>query len=200
MEFKKLSLKPVLLVLFLGLLLIGATLWKFSSKADSSVTETVGTLPPAVSIPTSVEPQMTNEPASGTSKEEDVAIQEQLDHDRQQQKQTKDLKIKLEQANLELEQEKTFAEINKLKKENVGTFNEPAVGGQSNLPEIKIDYIGGNSIKKEAILSIGGASYQVKEKSIPLANIQVVSISNSSVTLHFSAPEELTKTIDYKPE
>jgi len=27
-----------------------------------------------------------------------------------------------------------------------------------------------------------------------------VSISDSSVTLHFSAPQDLTKTIDYKPE
>ena len=117
-----------------------------------------------------------------------------------QQKQTKDLKIKLEQTNLELEQEKALAEINKLKKENMGAFNEPAVEGQNNLPEIKVEYIGGNSVKKEAILSIGGTSYQVKEKSSPTDNIQVVSISDSSVTLHFSAPQELTKTIDYKPE
>ena len=68
------------------------------------------------------------------------------------------------------------------------------------LPEIKVDYIGGDNVKKEAILSIGGTSYQVKEKSNPTDNIQVVSISDSSVTLHFSAPQELTKTIDYKPE
>ena len=137
---------------------------------------------------------------SSALENEDTAIQEQLDRDRRQQKQTKDLKIKLEQTNLELEQEKAIAEINKLKKENTGAFNEPTADGQNNLPEIKVDYIGGNGVKKEAILSIGGASYQVKEKSSPTANIQVVSISDSSVTLHFSAPEEMTKTIDYKPE
>ena len=137
---------------------------------------------------------------SSALENEDTAIQELLDRDRRQQKQTKDLKIKLEQTNLELEQEKAIAEINKLKKENRGAFDEPALEGQKNLPEIKVDYIGGNNVKKEAILSIGGISYQVKEKSNPTADIQVVSISDSSVTLHFSAPEELTKTIDYKPE
>ena len=137
---------------------------------------------------------------SSALENEDTAIQQQLDRDRRQQKQTKDLKIKLEQTNLELEQEKALAEINKLKKENRGAFDESALEGQKNLPEIKLDYIGGNNVKKEAILSIGGISYQVKEKSSPAADIQVVSISDSSVTLHFSAPEELTKTIDYKPE
>jgi hypothetical protein len=208
MDFKKPSLKSILLVLIPGVLLISFLAWEFFPKTDSSVTATVETLPPVVkgaplkapSMPTAALPQMSSQPASGTGKEEDTAIQEQLDRDRKQQKQTKDLKIKLEQTNLELEQEKALAEINKLKKENTGAFNEPTTDGQNNFPEIKVDYIGGNSIKKEAILSIGGASYQVKEKSSPTANIQIVSISDSSVTLHFSAPEELTKTIDYKPE
>lgn len=151
---------------------------------------------------------MASEPTPGgstpgkppTAEQEDAAIEQQLDHDRQQQKQTKDLKIKLEQTNLELEQEKALAQINKLKRENRGIFDEPLVEGQKNLPEIKVDYIGGDSVKKEAIVSIGGTSYQVKEKSNLTAEAQVVSISDSSVTLHFSAPQDLTKTIDYKPQ
>ena len=208
MDFKKMSLKSILLVSLAAIFLIGFVVMKFSSKTDSSTIENVETLPPAIkeasvkasSTPSAAVPQMSSQLAPGISKEEDTAIQEQLDRDRKQQKQTKDLKIKLEQTNLELEQEKAIAEINKLKKENTGAFNEPTADGQTNLPEIKVDYIGGNGVKKEAILSIGGASYQVKEKSSPTANIQVVSISDSSVTLHFSAPEEMTKTIDYKPE
>ena len=208
MDFKKMSLKSILLVSLAAIFLIGFVVMKFSSKTDSSTIENVETLPPAIkeasvkasSTPSAAVPQMSSQLAPGISKEEDTAIQEQLDRDRKQQKQTKDLKIKLEQTNLELEQEKAIAEINKLKKENTGAFNEPTADGQNNLPEIKVDYIGGNGVKKEAILSIGGASYQVKEKSSPTANIQVVSISDSSVTLHFSAPEEMTKTIDYKPE
>ena len=101
---------------------------------------------------------------------------------------------------MELEQEKAVAEINKLKKENIGAFNEPSENGQNNLPDIKVEYIGGDNVKKEAILSIGSTSYQVKPNSSLTDNIQVVSISDSSVTLHFSAPQDLTKTIDYKPE
>jgi hypothetical protein len=136
----------------------------------------------------------------GTANEDDVDIQEQLDRDRQQQKLTKDLKNKLEQTNLELEQEKALSEITKLKKENMDGFNEPSGDGQSSLPEIKIEYIGGGSATKEAILSIGTTIYQVKEKSSLTDNIQVVSISDSSVTVHFSAPQDLTKTIEFKPE
>jgi hypothetical protein len=194
MEFKKGSLKLILFASCLSILLFGLVLWEFSPKANSSALENNETQNPAAL------PPMASQPAPPTSKEEDTAIQEQLDRDRKQQKQTKDLRIKLEQTNLELEQEKALAQINKLKKENRGAFNEPSAEGQNNLPEIKIDYIGGDSVKKEAILSIGGTSYQVKEKSNPVANIQVVSISDSSVTLHFSAPEEMTKTVDYKPE
>ena len=196
MDFKKISLKSISAALLPGILIIGLFIWKFSFQ-NEPVKETAVTQAPQSPA---MAPLIARELPPGTSKEEDTAIQEQLDRDRRQQKQTKDLKIKLEQTNLELEQEKALAQINKFKKENMEAFNEPATDAQNNLPEIKIDYIGGDSVKKEAILSIGGASYQVKEKSAPLANIQVVSISDSSVTLHFSAPEELTKTIDYKPE
>jgi hypothetical protein len=197
MDFKNMLLKPIFPILLIGLLLIGLLFWKLSSKADlpaSGNNETQNPVQNALPVP-----QMASEAMPGAVNEEDTAIQEQLDRDRRQQKETKDLRIKLEQTNLELEQEKALAEINKLKKENRGAFNEPAVDGQNNLPEIKVDYIGGNSAKKEAILSIGGASYQVKEKSSPTDSIQVVSISDSSVTLHISAPQDLTKIIDYKP-
>jgi hypothetical protein len=212
MGFKKVFSISFLPVLLLGFLFIVLMIWKFSSKAelpvlendevqksaqDGPIKENIAKVP----IPNPVTmSQKTMESMSVTNIEDDAAIQEQLDHDRLQQKQIKDLRIKLEQTNLELEQEKAFAEINKLKKENRGAFNEPNVDGQNNSLEIKVDYIGGDSVKKDAILSIGGISYQVKVKSNPIANVQVVSISDSSVTLHFSAPQALTKTIDYKPE
>ena len=202
MDFKKMLFKSIVFVLFPGLLLMGLLFWKLNYETQNSVqNQPVKEIAGQCQLKNPLAPpQVTSELVPGISKEEEAAIQEQLDRDRKQQKQTKDLKIKLEQTNLELEREKALAEINKLKKENVGVFNEPAVGGQNNLPEIKVNYIGGDSTKKEAIVSIGGASYQVKEKTSPTADIQVISISDSSVTLHFSAPEELTKTIDYKPE
>ena len=135
-----------------------------------------------------------------SNNKEDADIQEQLDRDRLQQKQTKDLKNKLEQTNLELEQEKALAEINKLKKENTGAFNEPASGEQNNLPVVRVNYIGGDQTMKEAILTIDGVSYQVKEKSEPTDDIQILSISDSSVKLHFNSPQDLTKVIEFKPE
>ena len=165
---------------------------EFTKKINSS--ESTNTSSPAQMA------KEANKLSSEVANQDDSEIQQQLDRDRQQQKITKDLKNKLEQTNLELEQEKAVSEINKLKKENIGAFNEPSENGQSNLPDIKVEYIGGDKVKKEAILSIGSTSYQVKPNSSLTDKIQVVSISDSSVTLHFSAPQDLTKTIDYKPE
>ena len=93
-----------------------------------------------------------------------------------------------------------MAEINKLRSEDKTSYKESAVNGQKNIPQIIVEYIGGDSVKKEAILSIAGSSYRVKVRSNPTDDIQVLSISYLSVTLHFSAPQDLTKTIDFKPE
>jgi len=216
MDFNKLLSKKILVPLMLVILAIGLILWRVFSKTDYSASDgiaespdkTLHSLPPEgrdseggnreidLSHPLLASPVKGEEYLT----ENDAAIQKQFDRDRQQQKMTKDLKNKLEQTNLELEQEKAISEINKLKKQDVGEFNEPSRDAQNNLPEIKVEYIGGNSVKKEAILSIAGTTFQVKEKSIPTDNIQVVSISDTGVTLHFSAPQQLTKTIDYKPE
>jgi hypothetical protein len=209
MVFKFLTSKKFLILL--GVVVIGFILSKFIHKGDSSAVndavlpqsqnETINTLPVKAVIK---EPAFAKIPVKKidleTSDQEDAAIQEQLDHDREAQKQTKYLKTKLEQTNLELEQEKALAEINKLKMDNIGAFKDPTEESQKNLPEIKVEYIGGGATKKEAILSIAGTNYQVKPKSNLTDSIQVMSISDSSVTLHFTAPQDLTKTIDYKPE
>jgi len=207
MDFKNMPLRLIVPILLLGFLLIGLLIWKFSPPAPSTPPDEVALnmkAPPTDGVPLkAVTPQGTapvDEQETGLIEQDDAAIQAQLDRDRQQQKQTKYLRMQLEQTNLELEQEKALAQINKLKMEDRGAFNEPTLDGQKNLPEIKVEYIGGDALKKEAILSIAGLSFQVKEKSNPTDNIQVVSISDSSVTLHFSAPQDLTKTIDYKPE
>ena len=192
MDFKKLFLNKILILSLLGIFIIGTILWKLTSKTEISATEAEVALPsvrPLAQILTAQE-----------APTEDAAIQKQLDRDREEQKKTKYLKTKLEQTDLELQQEKALAEINKLRMENMGTFKEPSTDGQNGLPEVKVQYIGGDSVKKEAILSIAGTSFQVKEKASPTDNIQVVAISDSSVTLHFNVPQEMTKTFDYKPE
>jgi len=186
MAFKQASFKTLLLISLAVILIIGAVIGKFWPKTDQSIPENMEIMP------------VVNQ-SMDVSPVEEVEIQQQLNHDRQEQKQTKYLKTKLEQINLELEQEKALAEINKLKMEN-GTLKETGLDGQKGLPEIKVEYIGGNGAKKEAILSIAGVSFQVKEKSVPLDGVKVLSISDSSVTLHFSTPKELNKTIEYRPE
>ena len=212
MDFKRLSQNklflPALAVLFVIVLLVGKSFIKTASTSQENP-EAVNSSPVLLSKDTLVKPAIQKESSekdfsknsiSDASNEDDAAIQDQLDRDRQAQKQTKYLKTKLEQTNLKLEQEKALAEINKLKIDNMGAFKDPTEESQKNFPEIKVEYIGGNDVKKEAIVSIAGTNYQVKAKSNPTDNIQVVSISDSSVTLHFSAPQDLTKTIDYKPE
>ena len=188
MVFKKTILIPVLLVIFVS----GVILWKSFSQVGSAAPENI-------ELPAPVKPIDRAIPTD-TLSVEDLAIEKQLDRDRQEQQQTKYLKTRLEQTNLELEQEKAIAQINRLKSENGGTFDEAGIEGQKNLPDIKIEYIGGDNKKKEAIIAIAGINYQVTERSCPTNNVQVVSISDSGVTFHFSAPQELTKTIDYKPE
>lgn len=213
MEFKNLFSKKILIVSLFAVFVIVLFLWKFILKSDSSsIPESDENLPSSQVEPiketsvrtitqsSSVKDEALRVPKLDISQEDDAMLQRQLDHDREEQRQTKYLRTKLEQTNLELEQEKAFAEINKIRMENTGAFKETALEGQNNLPEVRVEYIGGDSMKKEAILSIAGTSFQVKEKSNPTDNIQVVSISDSSVTLHFSAPQELTKIINYKPE
>jgi len=209
MVFNKITSKPMVLIATIALILI-LVMWvpKLFIQNNSQIPEPIQAAlsEPKIQVNKNTTtradvllPQVIKQGVQSPS-QEDVVIQEQLDRDREQQKHTKDLKFKLEQTNIELEQEKALTEINKLKKENTGAFNEPATEGQNNLPEIIVNYIGGDDIKKEAIISIGGTNYQIKDKSNPTDNIQVISISKSSVTLHFDSPQNLTKTYDYKPD
>jgi len=195
MGFKNISIGIVMLFAVVVLLFIGFLFWRASSHIEEPIKEN-----PKEENTIQQVSRMSIEPEQMGSKQEDAMIEQQLDRDRQQQKQTKDLRIKLEQTNLELEEEKALSEISKLKKENTAPLNESSADGQKNLPEIKVNYIGGDNLKKEAIISIAGTDYQVKENSNPTADIQVMSISNLGVTLRFNTPEKLIKTFEYKPE
>ncbi len=118
MEFKNISFKYISSIILIGVLFIGLLIWRFSTKTDKSNGEND-------EVTANSQNEIVNEynePLVGINRQEDKEMQEQLDRDRQQQKQTKDLRIKLEQTNLELEQEKALAEINKLKNENAGSF------------------------------------------------------------------------------
>lgn len=209
MEFRYLLSRKVFMFFLFAIPLLAILLWKIVPILIQSTLENQETVP-LVQIDSnkgiSIKPILNKLSLHMVHAKEpelnidDFEIQRQLDRDRKEQKQTKYLRNQLEQTNLELEQEKALAEINKLRMENVGNLKEQSMDEQKIIPDVKVEYIGGDNIKKEAILSIAGANYQVKEKSNPTDNIQVISISDSSVTLHFNAPQELTKIIDYKPE
>ncbi len=191
MAFKSRTFKIVLGSILMLMAAAGLCIWAASFKAEASQ-EAQDPLLPAVQI-------KTLEPSPKASSEEESVIEKQFEEDRQQQKQTKYLKNKLEQTNLELEQEKALAEINKLKTENGSAFTAQA-GGQSEFPEVKLAYIGGSDADKEAVLSIAGVNYRVKAKSMPLDNVQVTAISDTDVTLQFFKPRPTAKTITFKPE
>jgi hypothetical protein len=127
-------------------------------------------------------------------------LKEQMDADRHQQRQIKKLRMQLEQANLQLDNEKTVAEINKLKKDDAGYVKDSDPQGGLGFPSMKVIYIGGSEMKKEAILSIAGISYSVKENDKPVGNVEILAIANSSIKVHFSAPQPLTIVINYVQE
>lgn len=127
-------------------------------------------------------------------------MQEQMDQDRNQQRQIKMLKMQLEQASLQLENEKALTEINKLKKENTGYVKDSNPKMGDDFPSIRVLYIGGTDSSKEAIISVDGVSYSVKEKDKPMSNLEILSVTDKSVKVHFTAPRELSTLINYVQE
>lgn len=124
---------------------------------------------------------------------------EQMEKDREQQRRIKDLKMQREETDLEIEEQKALSELNKLKKDSMGSVNEGNSTNDINM-DIKIVYLGGTDAQKEAILSINGTNYYVKDKNRPLKNIEVLSITNNDVTIHFLTPDNTTITYQFKPE
>ena len=112
-----------------------------------------------------------------------------MDRDRNQQRQIKMLKMQLEQINLQLDNEKALTEINKLKKENAGYVKDSNSQTGTGFPSIRIIYIGGTDIEQEAILSIDGTSYSVKEKDRPVSNVEILSVTDKGIKVHFRPPK-----------
>ena len=89
---------------------------------------------------------------------------------------------------------------NKLKKENAGYVKDSDSQTGSGFPNVRIIYIGGTDNEKEAILSIDGTSYSVKGKDKPISNMEILSVTEKSVWVHFNAPQEITTEINYVQE
>jgi hypothetical protein len=212
MGFKRLNLRAVILIAVAGLMLFATVIIRMASHGPipEQESQSVTTLDTKTVIPTleshqSLPVGLTNNsnPMKELTPEDTQSIKEmkeQMDSDRLQQKKIKILKLQLEQTNLQLEQEKALSEISKLEKENTSVVNVSNDQGQDKYPDVKVIYIGGTAEEKEAILSINGNNYSVKEKNRPVKNVQVLSITNTAVTVHFNLPQDLSTTIEYKPE
>jgi len=211
MAFKKLSLRTVGLLVGAGLvLLVVITKMLFSAPEAPQSREAVTTIEsrnvePEIFPNQAVSPGPVNKriPIKETLQEDSQSMKEmkeQMDSDRLQQKKIKMLKLQLEQTNLQLEQEKARSQISKLEKENISVVNDSNQQGQDKYPDVKVVYIGTTASSKEAIVSINGNNYSVKEKNMPVKNVRVDAITDNSVTLHFSLPQDLKTTIEYKPE
>jgi len=216
MEFKKINMGGMVLILIICFLILMTIFFNFKSNSadvpDNQIHETV--LPPSVfNRPEIIEQHFNKVILSNklirpinnlNAVSEDEAMQkemkDQMDRDRNQQRQIKILKMQLEQINLQLENEKASTEINKLKKENAEYIKGSSSQDGTGFPSIRVIYIGGTDSQKEAILSIDGTSYSVKEKDKPVSNVEILSVSDKSVKVHFSAPQNLITVINYVQE
>ena len=206
MGFKNLSLRAIILVSIAGVVLL-VTLWGVMTHHPQQEADPQANTPivPAVLEPVQMAaPALT--PLDPSTKdavlEENQSIKEmkeQMDNDRLQQKKIKTLKLELEQTNLQLEKDKALSEIDKLERGNMGVVND-SDDQQGKYPDVKVVYIGGSVEKKQAILAINGTNYWVSENNEPVKNMKIVSITGSTVTVHFNQPQALNAVVEYKPE
>ncbi len=124
-------------------------------------------------------------------------VKEQMDKERTQMKNMKLLYMELDQIKLQYEKEKTLSEIKKLRKENIDVTGEMGVSDDKTL-EVRVLFIGSSDKQKEAIISINGANYTVKEKEKPVANLEILSISNTGIDVQITGKETIIKTIVYR--
>lgn len=212
MDFKKLNFRAIILVTIAGLVFIGTLIIR-GDPHGVIPEQTPRVLPtmdndrtvPAMGVDhnSHIGPPNNMRPMKELTEEDTQSmkeIKEQMDSDRLQQKKIKMLKLQLEQTNLQLEQVKARSEISKLEKENTNVVSDSNDQGQDKIPDVKVNYIGGTEESKTAILSINGNNYSVKEKNRPVKNMQVLSISDTAVTIHFDQPKDLQAIIEYKPE
>jgi len=197
MEYKRINKRGMVFISIAGFLIVMAIVLNFKSKSADVPDNQIH----APALPVPVPDELVRPVHRLKIEDEDEAVQremkDQMDKDRNQQRRIKMLKMQLEQINLQLDNEKAFTEINKLKKENAGYVKDSNSQAGTGFPSIRIIYIGGTDIEKEAILSIDGTSYSVKEKDRPVANMEVLGVTNQGVKVHFTAPQELTTVINY---
>ena len=124
---------------------------------------------------------------------------QEMEKDRDQQRVLKDLRLKKEEIDLKLEEQKAMAELNKIRTESDDPINEGKTANDFNI-DIKVVYVGGTETSKTAILYVNGMNYFVRERDRLLKNIEVLTITNNDVTVRFMNQEAKEIIYPFKPE
>lgn len=119
------------------------------------------------------------------------ALREQMIKEREVQQQIKMHNLELERTRVQLEQEKAFAEMNQLRKANLGIIRDPSGNGTLSLPDTKVVFLSGSEKSHEAILSINGTNYTVQPGDRPLENVLIKSVSAKGVVIVVNKDKEL---------
>ena len=122
------------------------------------------------------------------------AMRDQMNKERGIQQQIKLHSLELEQTKVQLEQEKALAEMNQLRKANLGIVRDPNGNGTLSLPDTKVVFLSASEKAKEAILTINGSNYTVKEGDKPLENLVVKAITEKGVTIVVNGDKEILLT------
>jgi hypothetical protein len=122
------------------------------------------------------------------------ALRDQMNKERGIQQQIKLHNLELERTKVQLEQEKALAEMNQLRKTNLGIVRDPNGNGTVALPDIKLIFLSSSEKVREAILTINGTNYTVKEGDKPLDNILVKTIKEKGALIVVNGEKEILLT------
>lgn len=179
------------IVLLAALGITARVVWQH--QENMMPTDVVGNKQASEAEFTIIDQPVTNEPDR-----DDAALNamiEDMEKDRVEQRMIRALKMRKQETDLELEEQKSRAELNRLR--NLNPPQEAKAGDTSNL-DVKIIYLGGNETDKEAILSVNGSSYSVKVRDRILEDFEVVSITDTGVIMRSLKAPFQTATYQFK--
>jgi hypothetical protein len=152
---------------------------------------------PSPAVKTDPLVQEGTKPVAGEEDEDALdlkALRDQMSKERGIQQQIKVHSLELERTKVQLEQEKALAEMNQLRKANLGSVRDPNGNGTLSLPDTKLIFLSSSDKAQEAILTINGTNYTVKEGDRPLDNLWVKAISEKGVVIIVNNDKEILLT------
>lgn len=187
--------------LVLAVILLGAGVFQIFmargvgavSAPDIAQAPVQGSVEKVVTVPPSAVPAIAVETPEDVSPEL-KQLREQMSKERGIQQQIKLHNLELERTRIQLEQEKALAEMNQLRKSNLGVIRDPNGNGTIALPDMKVVFLSESEKAHQAILTINGANFTVQEGDRPMENLLVKSISRNGVLLLVNGEKEILLT------